>query len=729
MAYTVLAQCIAYIATIVIAIFIIPSEHLFTAAAIIVAAVFVLFIASVFKKKIKNIFLVSIFCAIAIINFLIYSNLTLKPAYALQNTTADITATVTNSEISDSGNKYYTISINTINGEKAPRLLNARLFCKNYDSLNDYDKISAKVRFFENNISKNERFYSSDIIISASTLGEIEITNKENFSLLREICKIRDKMIFNIRSRLPQKTGDIISGILFGKKDYIDYETTLLFRKSGISHLLAVSGLHLSIIVSIIDGILCLFFINKKARVILCYILTAILCIMVGFTPSITRSAIMTSLILFSQILRLNYHAPTGVGISAFIICLFNPMAIVNIGFLLSFSATIGLILSKAFIERLRDKFSLRSVSVPRLIFHFILSQTLPCFFAFLFTIPITICSFGTIATYSVLVNLIVSPILPYLLGFSLFGALFTLIPVEIVSTPFLFIAKHLTNSIIWVSENITSLDFCEITIKSEILLPLTLLLSLLVIIPLLSKNKTKNTVISILLCIPIICSVMVCENKINSNIYKISIIPSEQTALMIKSDSLTLVNGFSKQNSFDILRRFSADENLSLLIIESAKDEDISAIPSLIKRININNITVPEKHAASITTLDKKIKGYTSENFSANLGNVSVKTEISGKNTAVFYQINGFKIAFLTITEASNLPESFSCDLLIANGNSLPFLDRYLSKYFIFSEVSDNPEQLKNLLAVHGSIFLGDSLCGEFYLKGQNLLEKQQMF
>lgn len=686
-----MTSCSIYLVTLAAAI-LMPSSYLNAAVVIFSAAAVLFFILSLFRKKYKNVVLLLVVSILTMISFQIYNHVTLKPASELAGKNADITATILETEISDNGNKFYIAKLNSINGDAA-RAIKIRLYAANSENLSDYDDISVSVNFFSNDsVSASERYYlSNNILASAITTGEISVTNQNKFSLLREICSVRDKMVFNIRASVADERGNIICAILFGKRDYIDPSTAELFALSGISHLLAVSGLHLSIIVMLLNNFLLLFGIGKTPRSIIALLLTYTMMIMTGFTPSVIRAAIMTTLSLIAQCARRDYDSPTALALSAVIICIANPYAITNIGFLLSFSATFGLIVSQIIIEKKRLKFSLKTVSVFRLFIHETFKLLLPCFFAFLFTIPVSSCVFGYISSYSPIINLILSPLLPAVLALSLSSALLSLTPFSFLYQPILYITKLLISCITWFAEKFSTFPFAKISIQSDLTLPLVIIFLLLFLIAAHSKHPRKNSIAALLVCIPVICTAVISNNTITKDYTRISIIGGSSAAIMIESEGKCFISGFSEDTSYQLNSALKRQQinNIFLLSAENIPSSEVSSLTHFALKHNTSYLVIPSEYAGAITSLHSGIKEncYISEDFLISTENISVHTKVSGKNTVVFYEINGFKIAHLNIQAASLIPENFSCDLLIANSKALPFIEKYKSKYFLFSE------------------------------------------
>lgn len=692
---------------------ILPVKFLTTVAVTLAAAVVLLFILSKYSLKFRNYAILLLFSLLSIGIFVIYSQTTVAAAQSLSGKSYKITATVLQTEISSKDSKYYVAELNTVGGEAAPRGLKIHLHTANNDDLMDYDKISASVTFFESSDSSSDMFYRANSVhATAVSIGDIEVTNPDEFSFLREICKLRDKIIFNIRANLPSEEGSILCGILFGKRDYISDQTTDVFASAGISHLLAVSGLHLSIIVMLINMLLSKLFIGKVPRSIICIVLTAVLSVMIGFTPSIMRSAIMLVFMLAAQCIREDYDAPSILAFSAVVICLIEPYAVVNIGFLLSFSATAGLLISQSILQKFRRKFSLKTVSIPKLLAYEISNLVLPCFFAFLFTIPVSVCVFGYISTYSPITNLILSPLLPLTLALSLLSAIFCLTPFAFIYKPLLFLAKILISLICWFAEVFSKLPLARIYVDSELTLPTVVVICLIFLIAGLSKSRYKNLIKAALLSIPIICSAVFAHSSIHLNSTEIYFL--ESSAVIIESGGKRFVSGFCSDSSYELNRLLDKSADKSILYLSSAasKNADISELTHFLLKNDVKTMAVDEKYVStfdSLNTSSFKTEYYSADGFNLKCESIEISTSLSEGGSLDIFSIGSFKIAHLNITSADELPAAFDCDLLIANSKALPFIKDYKCRYFVLSENLEDTSHITEYLKDFGYEFLGD--------------------
>lgn len=152
----------------------------------------------------------------------------------------------------------------------------------------------------------------------------------------------RQSIIDKITDTFPEDTQGFARALLLGDRTGIDYETNTAFKISGISHVIAVSGLHVSILFALV------YCLAGKKRV-----LTAILGIpavvlfaaVAGFTPSITRACIMQILMMLALLLEKEYDPPTALSFAALVMLIGNPLVITSVSFQLSVSCMAGIFL------------------------------------------------------------------------------------------------------------------------------------------------------------------------------------------------------------------------------------------------------------------------------------------------------------------------------------------------------------------------------------------------
>ena len=706
------------------------------AAAILLAAIFVMLLIVYIIFKFKNMLpLAALSASIALGSFLIFSSTTIAFSNDISETKAEVCGTVTSCQTSSSENEYYIVKADTINGKKAPRAFNIMLFLDQSDEIFEYDKIRVNVKFFKSSISNEDNFNLTDsVVISAISLDEADITNRNEFSLLREICKIRDKMIYKIRSAIPNKESDVLCGILFGKRDYIDAQTKNLFAISGISHILSVSGLHLTILVQILERFLSSIGLGYKSRSVLSIIIMLIIMTMTGFTVAVIRSAIMNLFIIIFRILRQDYDGLTALSIAAVILVIINPYTVENIGFLLSFSATAGLLVSSRLIEEYRLSFSVKTVKVSKMIFYEFMRMVLPCITAYIFTIPVTSYAFSYVSTYSPLTNFLIAPFSSIMLGCIFIGAILSLTSISFLYYPFLYVSNIICSGVIYISQKVAFLPFSKIEVSKEIAALFTILILVLVPLAIYSKRIFRNSFNAAVITVIITCSAFLIDAYFTKPYTKISLKGFDSKALIIEHNNSFYINGYSKDSSYAVKNKILCKENPQILFLsmENASEKDVASL------INISNISspyilsVPDGILATVNSVKDKIKSdkiFLFDSLKVSNNDIKINSFIKDKNKIICYEIEGFKIVYANIESAVDKNLKIDCDLLISNGSALYFTNNFKYKYFILNEKAADENFLKQKLEKRGVVYLGDSTLDEVYIKDSKLYKKRFIF
>ncbi len=273
----------------------------------------------------------------------------------------------------------------------------------------------------------------SDFEVSADSFPEKLYQYSQGF-LLKAVCSEEPAFLSDIgtgetlferiasfgKKRLARMLSNdgyaFLSAILLGDRSGLSPQIKRDFSALGISHVLAVSGLHLSIVLGGIEWLLRTLTVHKKLRCLLLCALTALFMGAMGFSPSVLRSGLMYILFQLAFFARRESDSLTNLFSAASLICLISPHSILDTGFLLSVSATFGiLVLGLPMTSSLREK--LRSLpSLLRTPIRFVCETVCISFAASLFTVPIMSLSFGEVSVMSLLSNLLFLPLLSLLL-------------------------------------------------------------------------------------------------------------------------------------------------------------------------------------------------------------------------------------------------------------------------------------------------------------------------
>lgn len=239
--------------------------------------------------------------------------------------------------------------------------------------------------------------------------NQFMIKEKDSFSLLRLFTKFREELIRRIESY--PLTGDskaLIKALVLGDKSSLDPEISSGFSVAGASHVLAVSGLHVGIIVILFTKLLSLIKISRSNSffrwfkvLILLFIIWSFAGVS-GFSPSIIRASIMFSFISIGQSLTRNTSIYNSLSMAAFFMLLINPNNLFNVGFQLSFLAVLSIVF---FYDRIYTSLYFRNR-----FFQKIWSISSVSIAAQIGTFPLALYYFHQFPVYFILSNLIVIP-------------------------------------------------------------------------------------------------------------------------------------------------------------------------------------------------------------------------------------------------------------------------------------------------------------------------------
>lgn len=249
----------------------------------------------------------------------------------------------------------------------------------------------------------------------------LEITEKGQAPSRKLFQSVRSKLNEVFISVTDEHTGAFLSALLVGDRSGLDGNTKLNFTRIGISHILALSGMHLSILSFAINKLLSFIRVNRKARIITICVFSLFYMGLTDFLPSITRAGIMIILSNVFYLLMISRDSYTNLAISVFLITLFDPNSVYDISLWLSALATLGVIV----IEQLNIRLPIRNKFLNKTV-NSIINGLLFSVFAISATFLITALSFDSFSVIAPIGTILFSFIIQ---GFIYLGIVATALP------------------------------------------------------------------------------------------------------------------------------------------------------------------------------------------------------------------------------------------------------------------------------------------------------------
>lgn len=279
---------------------------------------------------------------------------------------------------------------------------------ENYN-LGDIILISGKKKDIHNNTVDNTFNYKK-YLYNQGIYNVIEITNINKIKSNRNIFYSMKTCLIN-RGRKLSKSYPYVNSLILGNNSFLGDDVLGSYRNNGISHLFAISGLHISVFMMIINKILSKFGIGEKKRCIIIVFFLLYYMFLTNFSMSVMRGGIFTILILINKLLKLDIKTINLLLFTLAIIIFINPLFLYNLGLQFSYIITLFLILYKDIINRFKNG---------------ILKLLLTSFLSFVVAYPITVNNFFQVNFLSILYNIFFVPYVSYiLLPFTLISYLF----------------------------------------------------------------------------------------------------------------------------------------------------------------------------------------------------------------------------------------------------------------------------------------------------------------
>ena len=243
---------------------------------------------------------------------------------------------------------------------------------------------------------------------------------------------------------LGDKNAGSLSAMVLGDKRGLDEEIKELYQENSISHLLSISGLH----ISLLGGAVFLFLRRLKVSFSFPLITSSIILIIygafTGFSVSTSRAVVMMSVLFISFVIGKSYDLPSGLALAALILIVMNHRVIYQSGFLLSFFAVIGIfyIMPELLYIFKVDIYHKKGIIKG---LHLLLASIISSISVLLATLPIVLNNFYEVSLTGILLNIIVIPLMSLVVITGLLGGFVALVS-ETVGSFILGITHYILN-------------------------------------------------------------------------------------------------------------------------------------------------------------------------------------------------------------------------------------------------------------------------------------------
>ena len=353
-----------------------------------------------------SILLASAFAALS--GFAVYRALVVEPIRALAGQTCEITATaLRDAEVYEDDQRVL------LSAEAAGKRFRTRCYLPGTEQMLAGDRVRVTVSFYvPDTLAGFDRaaYQASEGCYIAAAYATDDDGNPTDFERLpseRDSLRFFPQRIARfcrtaVQNALPEREAGLLSGLLVGGSKNLSDTDQTAFRIAGLSHLTAVSGLHIGFLVGF-----CTLLLGRKWGTYLSVPLVLLFVPIAGATPSVLRAALMYLTAAGGAMLRKQSGSLNALLMALAILLLKNPYAIASAGLQLSFASTLGLLL---FVTKMQNALLRPFIGKPKAVrgAAAILAGSLSCTVcASMFTAPILLTSFGAVSVLSPISNVL----------------------------------------------------------------------------------------------------------------------------------------------------------------------------------------------------------------------------------------------------------------------------------------------------------------------------------
>lgn len=262
----------------------------------------------------------------------------------------------------------------------------------------------------ENPGSFDSQFYYHILGVCGSLKNTQLISSDGAISYVKDaLHRLRFFFIQKTDQLFSKPYNGIIQAVLLGYKGNLDADIKQLYKEGGMLHIMTISGMHISML-----GMGCVCLLKKlrvpaKVAAVIATVVVALYGRMIGMQVATLRAVIMFGMRMVAKLLGRTYDAKTALGVSAASLLLLQPMYLFHSGFLLSYGSVLGMVVITPELSKLWD---IKNKFAKGLVTRLIASLGI-----LLATLPIQLYFFYEYSLYSILINFIVLPLLPYVVG------------------------------------------------------------------------------------------------------------------------------------------------------------------------------------------------------------------------------------------------------------------------------------------------------------------------
>jgi len=447
-------------------------------------------------------------------------------------------------------------------------------------------------------------YVAKGIFLRGVAYGRLDVQRPERIPIQCWAAVLSRELKDGLDAVFPAKSAPLVRALVTGNRDNLTDEFTTSLQRVGLSHTVAVSGMHLAFLAAMLDFILGR---GKRSTAVVTGVWVVLFCGVAGNTPSVLRAAVMILMLQIAPLFGRERDSFTALAVALMLLLVWNPYSAAHVGLQLSFGAVAGILLVSDQLQnwllkklRLDKRPKSRPLRLLILVPRFFVSTFCATLGASVLTVPLVALHFQSFSLISPLSNLLTlwAVAILFLAGF-LLGLLGILWPgAAMLAVPFGYLADYLD----WAVEVLGRVPLAAVPLESFYYRAWVVFLCLVIALTLL--NREKRRLLIPLLAVGGTLAVCVLFNALTFRTGELTAaildVGQGQSVLLRSGNYFTLVDcgGDGQTNAGDVAADYMQSQgrlSLDLLVVSHFHADHANGIPQLLKRVDVSAIALPD--------------------------------------------------------------------------------------------------------------------------------------
>ena len=409
-----------------------------------------------------------------------------------------------------------------------------------------------------------------------------------------------------IDAAFPEDVAGFVRALVTGNRDNLTDEFTTSLERAGLSHTVAVSGMHLAFLASLLTALLGR---GRRSTALFTILWVALFCGIAGNTPSVLRAAVMILMLQLAPLLDRERDGPTSLALALFLLLWVNPFSAAHIGLQLSFTAVAGILLVSDRVQGwLLKKLRMDQLSKPRgwgerllrVGPYFVVSTLSATLGASVLTIPLVALHFNMISLIAPLSNLLTLWAIGFLfLGGLGVGTLAIVLPgpAAVLAVPFAGLARYLQ----WVIDLVSKPALAALPLESVYYRAWLVLIYALLLVSIRGKGRRPGWMPLAAGTAGLVLAVVLTRETFGLGDMGVTVLDVGQgQSVLVRSGYLVLVDcgGDSRDDPGDVAADYLQSvgrSDIELLVVTHYHTDHANGVPQLLRRIDVGEIALPD--------------------------------------------------------------------------------------------------------------------------------------